>query len=63
MIDHGGAMVTLYAHQSGYAVSEGETVGAGQLIGYCGNTGLSTSAHLHFEVRIGGTPVDPAGYL
>ena len=63
MIDHGGAMVTLYAHQSGYAVAEGNTVDAGQTIGYCGNTGLSTSAHLHFEVRIGGTPVDPAGYL
>ncbi len=63
MIDHGGGMVTLYAHQSSFAVAEGATVDAAQLIGYCGSTGLSTSAHLHFEVRISGSPVDPEGYL
>ena len=63
MIDHGGGMVTLYAHQSGFAVSTGQTVSAGQVVGYCGSTGLSTSPHLHFEVRMGGDPKNPANYL
>ncbi len=63
MVDHGGGMVTLYAHQSGYAVSAGDKVGVGQIIGYCGSTGLSTGPHLHFEVRLAGEAVNPAGYL
>ena len=63
MVDHGGGMVTLYAHQSGYAVSSGQTVTAGQVVGYCGSTGLSTEPHLHFEVRVNGDPRNPAGYL
>ena len=62
-IDHGGGMATCYAHQSSYAVSSGAQVGQGQVIGYVGNTGHSFGAHLHFEVRINGTPVDPLGYL
>ncbi|MDQ2966931.1 MAG: peptidoglycan DD-metalloendopeptidase family protein [Actinomycetota bacterium] len=62
-IDHGGGMATCYAHQSAYAVSAGTQVGQGQVIGYVGNTGHSFGAHLHFEVRINGNPVDPLGYL
>jgi murein DD-endopeptidase MepM/ murein hydrolase activator NlpD len=62
-IDHGGGLATCYAHQSGYAVSAGASVSQGQVIGYIGNTGHSFGAHLHFEVRINGAPVDPLGYL
>jgi murein DD-endopeptidase MepM/ murein hydrolase activator NlpD len=63
VIDHGGAMATLYAHQSRVAVGVGQSVGAGDVIGYVGSTGLSTGPHLHFEVRISGNPVDPGSYL
>jgi murein DD-endopeptidase MepM/ murein hydrolase activator NlpD len=62
-IGHGGALSTCYAHQSRYGTSMGASVSKGQVIGYVGNTGNSTGAHLHFEVRINGTPVDPMGYL
>jgi murein DD-endopeptidase MepM/ murein hydrolase activator NlpD len=63
VIDHGGGMATLYAHQSRMAVSAGDHVNAGDVIGYIGSTGNSTGPHLHFEVRINGNPVDPAPYL
>ncbi|MBT8192056.1 MAG: peptidoglycan DD-metalloendopeptidase family protein [Acidimicrobiia bacterium] len=63
IIDHGGAMATLYAHQTSVAVSVGNTVRAGQVIGYVGSTGLSTAPHLHFEVRLDGSPVDPVPYF
>jgi len=62
-IDHGGGMATCYAHQSSYAVSQGAAVSQGQVIGYVGCTGHCFGPHLHFEVRINGTPVDPLGYL
>ena len=62
-VQHAGALSTCYAHQSGFAVSQGATVAQGQVIGYVGNTGNSFGAHLHFETRVGGSPVDPLGYL
>jgi murein DD-endopeptidase MepM/ murein hydrolase activator NlpD len=63
MIDHGGGMATLYAHQSRAAVGYGQQVSTGDVIGYAGTTGISTGCHLHFEVRLAGAPVDPAQYL
>ena len=63
LIKHGGNIATLYAHQSSIIVSPGQTVVIGQVIGYVGSTGKSTGCHLHWEVRINGTPVNPAAYL
>ena len=62
-ISHGGSLSTCYGHQSRFGTSAGASVGKGQVIGYVGNTGHSFGAHLHFEVRINGQPVDPMGYL
>ncbi len=62
VIDHGGGMASLYAHQSSFAVAEGTVVTAGQTIGYVGSTGASTGPHLHFEIRREGVPEDPMGH-
>lgn len=63
IIDHGNALATLYAHQSSMSVSTGQRVTRSQVIGHVGSTGFSTGPHLHFEVRLRGTPVDPMQYL
>jgi murein DD-endopeptidase MepM/ murein hydrolase activator NlpD len=58
-IAHGGGVTSLYGHMSEIVAQQGSFVHAGQLIGYVGSSGLSTGPHLHFEVRQGGTPVNP----
>ena len=62
-IDHGRGISTAYGHQSSIAVGNGQIVTQGQVIGYVGCTGHCFGPHLHFEVRINGSPVDPLGYL
>jgi len=62
-VQHTASMSTCYAHQSRYGTSMGATVSQGQVIGYVGSTGNSTGDHLHFEVRVNGSPVSPMGYL
>ena len=59
VIDPGGGLTTLYAHQSAFEVGAGERVEGGQLIGYVGVTGNSTGPHLHFETREHGVATDP----
>jgi murein DD-endopeptidase MepM/ murein hydrolase activator NlpD len=63
MIDHGNGISTLYGHMSGFAVSSGQLVHRGDTIGYVGSSGRSTGPHLHYEVRIFNTPVNPHKYL
>jgi murein DD-endopeptidase MepM/ murein hydrolase activator NlpD len=62
-VNHGGGVVTYYAHLSSISVNPGERVGRGQRVGRVGSTGSSTGPHLHFEVRIGGAPQNPMSYL
>jgi len=62
-IDHGGGLSTCYAHQESFAVSAGQQVSQGQVIGYSDCTGHCFGPHVHFEVRIDGAPTDPMGYL
>jgi murein DD-endopeptidase MepM/ murein hydrolase activator NlpD len=62
-IQHTASMSTCYGHQSRFGTSNGASVRQGQVIGYVGSTGNSTGSHLHFEVRLGGSPVNPMGYL
>ena len=63
VIDHGGGLATAYGHQSSIAAGCGAHVSQGRVIGYVGCTGHCFGDHLHFEVRINGSPVDPLGYL
>ncbi|HEV2545623.1 MAG TPA: M23 family metallopeptidase [Methylobacterium sp.] len=62
-VDHGRGLVTRYAHLSGTAVSVGQRVEAGTVVGFAGSTGRSTGSHLHYETRIDGEPVDPQRFL
>ena len=62
-IDHGFGYRTRYAHMHGFAVRQGQKVKRGELIGYVGDTGLSTAPHLHYEVFINGSHVNPIHYF
>jgi murein DD-endopeptidase MepM/ murein hydrolase activator NlpD len=62
-IQHSASMSTCYAHQSSFATSMGANVSQGQVIGYTGCTGRCFGPHLHFEVRINGSVVNPMNYL
>ena len=63
VIDHGNGMNTLYAHLSRYEVVPGQEIRRGEVLGYSGASGKVTAPHLHFEVRLGGSPVNPYPYL
>jgi murein DD-endopeptidase MepM/ murein hydrolase activator NlpD len=63
LIDHGFGIGTRYGHLSGYAISVGQTVKRGQVIGYVGSTGHTTGPHLHYEILLNGEPVNPLRLL
>ena len=63
VISHSDGTSTLYAHMSSRAVSQGQTVKQGEVVGYVGTTGNSTGNHLHFEIRVNGSRVDPLNYF
>jgi murein DD-endopeptidase MepM/ murein hydrolase activator NlpD len=63
MLDHGRGVHTIYGHLSAFAVTAGQDVHRGEIIGYVGNEGRSTGPHLHYEVRIHDTPVNPHKYM
>ena len=63
VVDHGGGIATTYNHLSAFAAVSGQQVTRGEVLGSVGCTGYCTGPHLHFEVRVNGTPVDPMPYL
>jgi len=63
VIEHNDGQSSSYAHLDKLSVAKGDKVSKGQIIGYSGSTGRSTGPHLHYEVRVNGTPVNPQDYL
>ncbi len=63
LLDHGRGVRTIYAHLSGFNVTPGQAVLAGEIIGFVGRSGRSTGAHLHYEVRLQNIPVNPSRFL
>jgi len=63
LLDHGRGVRTVYAQLSGFNVAPGQAVLGGEIIGYVGRSGRTTGPHLHYEVRIQNTPVNPARFL
>ena len=63
IVEHKDGTSSLYAHLESIQTTKGSTVKKGDLIGYTGSTGRSSGAHLHYEVRVSGIPVNPEGYL
>ncbi len=63
ILSHGSGIRTIYMHMSAFGCSMGQSVSAGETIGYVGSTGYSTGPHLHFQVEVNGTPVDPMSYI
>jgi murein DD-endopeptidase MepM/ murein hydrolase activator NlpD len=63
ILDHGQGITTLYGHLSAFGVTPGQSVHRGDTLGYVGLSGRSTGPHLHYEVRIFNTPVNPYKYL
>ena len=63
IVNHGYGYKTLYGHLSRLNINQGDTVSSNDLIGFVGSTGNSTGPHLHYEVRMGNTPINPSGFL
>lgn len=63
VVGHSDGTSTLYAHMSSRSVSQGQTVKQGQVVGRVGTTRSSTGNHLHFEIRVNGSRVDPVNYF
>jgi murein DD-endopeptidase MepM/ murein hydrolase activator NlpD len=63
MISHGFGIGTRFGHLSGYAVGVGQKVKRGDVIGYVGATGRATSSHLHYEILLNGSPINPLRLL
>ena len=63
IVDHGGGFQTYYAHLSKILVRAGQELRRGEVIGLVGTSGRTTAPHLHYEVRVGGTPMNPYRYL
>ena len=63
IVDHGGGLQTYYAHLSKISVHAGQELHRGDVVGQVGSSGRTTAPHLHYEVHVGGTPVNPYRYL